>query len=191
MMEHGTEEVRALMAAWRKGDETARDTLFELFYEELRSLSAALLRREGNISLSTGDLVSEAVIRLVALDRIDWQDKAHFMVLAARMMRRVLVDHARKKSANKRGHYRVTLITELNGGAGEAMDLQRLDEALIRLQGIDPIRAEIVELRYFGGLTVEETAKVLDTSASSVKRSWRAARAWLLAALEEERRSFD
>lgn len=190
-MEHGTEEVRALMAAWRKGDETARDTLFELFYEELRSLSAALLRREGNISLSTGDLVSEAVIRLVALDRIDWQDKAHFMVLAARMMRRVLVDHARKKSANKRGHYRVTLITELNGGAGEAMDLQRLDEALIRLQGIDPIRAEIVELRYFGGLTVEETAKVLDTSASSVKRSWRAARAWLLAALEEERRSFD
>ncbi|MEM7661989.1 MAG: ECF-type sigma factor [Pseudomonadota bacterium] len=190
-MEQGTGDVKALMEAWRAGNEPARDKLFELLYSELRTLSAALLRRESHVSLSSGDLVNEAVIRLVALDKIEWQDKAHFMALAARMMRRVLIDYARKKSADKRDHFRVTLITELNGAAGDAMDLQKLDEALIRLNSIDPVRAEIVELRYFGGLTVEETAEVMDTSPSSIKRSWRAARAWLLSALEEERRSLD
>ncbi|MEO0785242.1 MAG: ECF-type sigma factor [Pseudomonadota bacterium] len=185
MSEVNAEQARPLLAAWRAGDEGARDSLFSLFYDELRAVSAALLRGEGNVSLSTGDLVNEAVIRLVGLNQIDWQDKAHFMALAARMMRRVLIDHARKKNAGRRDHFRITLITGLHHGQ-EAIDLQRLDEALIRLKGIDPVRAEIVELRYFGGLTVEETGEVVGQSPSSVKRSWRAARAWLSAALSED-----
>ncbi|MEL6360936.1 MAG: ECF-type sigma factor [Pseudomonadota bacterium] len=184
MRELNAEQARLLLAAWRAGDEAARDSLFDLFYDELRAISAVLLRGEGNISLSTGELVNEAVIRLVGLNRIDWQDKAHFMALAARMMRRVLIDHARKKNADRRDHFRVTLITGLHNGK-EAIDLQRLDEALTRLKVIDPMRAEIVELRYFGGLTVEETGEVVGLSPSSVKRSWRAARAWLSSALSE------
>ncbi|MEM1106058.1 MAG: ECF-type sigma factor [Pseudomonadota bacterium] len=176
---------RPLLEAWRRGDASARDSLFDLLYDDLRAVSAALLRGEGSASLSTGDVVNEAVIRLVGLNQIEWQDKAHFMALAARMMRRVLIDHARKKRADRRQHFRVTLVTDLGGGKSE-MDLQRLDEALARLKAIDPVRADIVELRYFGALTLEETAEVVGLSPSSVKRRWRAARAWLSVALTED-----
>ena len=185
MSEWNAEQARPLLAAWRAGDESARDSLFDLFYKELRAISAAMLRGEGQISLSTGELVNEAVIRLVGLNQIDWQDKAHFMALAARMMRRVLIDHARKKHAARRDHFRVTLITQLHDGKA-GLDVLRLDEALSRLRGIDPERADIVELRYFGGLSVEETGAALGMSPTSVKRRWRAARAWLSAALNEE-----
>lgn len=178
------EEATMLLRAWRGGDLHARDRLFTLAYAELRQISAALLRAERRTSLATSDLVNEAVLRLMRMERIDWQDKAHFLALAARAMRRVLVDHARAKSSDKRQHDRVTLVTEVHGGGAEKLDLDRLDKALIRLHAIDPERAEVVELRYFGGLSLEEVAEVTGTSDSTVKRHWRVARAWLADAMK-------
>ena len=170
---------KALLQNWRAGDMSARDELFELLYSELRQVSAALLRAESNNSLSTGDLVNEASIRLIQLDQIQWTDKSHFLALSARAMRRVLIDHARKKSADKRLHHRVTLITRFEGGA-HRLDLDVLEKSLIRLAAIDSEKANIVELRYFGGMTLEEISEVTGASASTVKRQWRVARAWLL-----------
>jgi len=172
-----------LLRQWRAGDLGARDALFTLLYSELNQISSALLRAERNASLSAGDLVNDAVIRLIQLEHIDWQDKAHFLALAARAMRRVLVDHARRKNADRRQHQKVTLVTDLGAGAPQRLELDALDKALIRLAVIDRQRAEIVELRYFGGLTLEEVADVLGISPATVKRSWRAARAWLLDAM--------
>jgi len=178
-------ETRDLFDSWRAGDDAARDALFARFYNDLRRVSAALLRREGRVSLSTGDLVSEVVMRLIQLNQIDWRDKAHFMALSAKMMRRVLIDHVRRKQADKRYHQQVTLITQHGAGKADAVDLLRLEEALRRLQAIDPKRAEIVELRYFGGLSVEEVAEVTGLSASTVKRSWQASRVWLMQAISD------
>ena len=175
---------KGLLDAWRAGDISARDQLFDRLYEELRKISASLLRREGGISLTTGDLVNEAVMRLIQLEKINWQDKAHFLALSARMMRRVLIDHARKKNTDKRHHQKVTLVTNVIGGMNEAYDIHQLEDALMRLQDIDKNRAKIVEMRYFGGLSLKEVAEVMGTSTSSVKRSWRVSRAWLLNALE-------
>jgi RNA polymerase sigma factor (TIGR02999 family) len=181
--EEREEKAKALLTAWRGGDTTARDQLFDLVYRELRQISAALLRAERNTSLSTGDLVNEAVLRLIKLDRIEWADKAHFLALSARAMRRALVDHARRKRTDKRQHDKVTLMTQIHGGGVEQLELDRLDKALIRLQAIDAERAEIVELRYFGGMSLEEVAEVMGMSDSTVKRHWRVARAWLADAM--------
>lgn len=178
---------KALLDKWRSGDEAARDELFSQLYSELRRISASLLNREGGASLSTGDLVNEAVLRLIDLERIEWQDKAHFLALSARMMRRVLIDHARKKNSDKRSHQKVTLVTHMAGGGPESVDIHHLESALVRLQAIDETRAKIVEMRYYGGLTLDEIAGVTGMSASNVKRSWRASRSWLLNALEEEK----
>jgi len=179
------DDVTRLLKEWRDGSDAARDQLFAKLYHELRLVSAALLRNEGRISLSTGDLVNDAAARLIRLDNIDWQDKAHFMALSARMMRRVLVDHVRKKDADKRHHQKVTLITHLVGGNSETVNIQRLEHALLRLQAIDPVRAQIVEMRYYGGLSLEEIGAVVGMSPSTIKRNWRASRAWLLSAIEE------
>lgn len=177
-------DTKALLQAWRDGDTNARDELFERLYSELRQVSAALLRSESNSSLSTGDLVNEAAIRLIRLDQIDWADKSHFLALSARAMRRVLIDHARKKKSNKRHHHKVTLVTRIEGGALR-IDLDVLEKALIRLSIIDAEKASIVELRYFGGMSLPEIAEVMNTSESTVKRQWRVARAWLLDAMKE------
>ncbi|MEM7081513.1 MAG: ECF-type sigma factor [Pseudomonadota bacterium] len=171
--------VAVLLDEWRSGDLDARDALFDQLYHELRLLSAAMLSREGAVSLSPGDLVNEAVIRLMSLESINWNDKPHFMALASRMMRRVLIDHARQKKSNKRKHQKVTLITELQGRNDQAVDLLALEEALVKLKNINDSHASIVEMRYFGGLTVDEVASVMDASPATVKRGWRAARAWL------------
>lgn len=178
-------EVMQLLDAWRGGSSAARDHLFEKLYAELRLVSAALLRKEGRVSLSTGDLVNDAAVRLIGLEHIDWQNKAHFMALASRMMRRILVDHARKKNANKRHHQKVTFVTRLVGDQTESVNIQKLEHALVRLHAIDPVRAEIVEMRYYGGLSLEEIGVVVDMSPSTIKRNWRASRAWLLGALED------
>ncbi len=178
-------EIKTLLSAWRGGDAVARNKLFDLLYVELRKVSAVLLRGEGRVSLSTGDLVNEAVMRLIRLDQIDWQDKAHFMALSARMMRRVLIDHARRKDTDKRQHQKVTLITQIIGGEAVTIDLMNLEQALIRLHVIDPERADIVEMRYFGGLSLEEIAEVMNVSPSTVQRGWRASRAWLRTAMVE------
>ena len=173
---------KAMLDRWRAGDMTARDQLFSLLYTELRQVSAALLRAESNASLSTGDLVNEAAIRLLRLDQIEWADKSHFLALSARAMRRVLIDHARKKKSDKRHHYKVTLVTRIQGVV-QRLDMDVLEKCLIRLSVIDPEKASIVELRYFGGMSLEEIAEVSGVSESTVKRQWRVARAWLLDAI--------
>lgn len=172
-----------LFAAWRAGDERARERLFALFYEDLRGVAAALLRRERNVSLSTGDLVHETVMRLVQLNRLRIEDRAHFMALASRFMRRTLIEHVRAKRRDKRDHRKVTLVTRFE--ADSAVDLSGLDEALLRLQALDGQRAEIVEMRYFGGMTTGDIAEVLCLSEATVKRRWSAARAWLIDAMRD------
>ncbi|MGB3627528.1 MAG: ECF-type sigma factor [Henriciella sp.] len=177
-------ETQVLLQDWRSGDTAARNVLFERLYTELLQISAALLRAERNNSLSTGDLVNEAALRLIQLDRIDWQDRAHFLALSAKAMRRVLIDHARKKKADKREHQKVTLVTRFEGDP-HRIDLDNLEKALIRLSALDEEKANIVELRYFGGLSLAEVGDLLGVSESTVKRQWRIARAWLMNALQE------
>ena len=171
-----------LLQDWRNGDMRARDQLFNRLYTELQQVSAALLRSENNSSLSTGDLVNEAAIRLLQIDKVEWADRTHFLALSARMMRRILVDHARRKQTAKRAHHKVTLVTRFEGGR-QSMDLDALDKALIRLKAIDEDKANIVELRYFGGMHLAEIGEVMGTSESTVKRQWQVARAWLKDAL--------
>ncbi|MCI4646409.1 MAG: ECF-type sigma factor [Hyphomonadaceae bacterium] len=189
MSENSQVEAKLLLDAWKSGDLASRDKLFDLLYTELRQISAALLRAESNNSLSTGDLVNEAVLRLIQLDHIEWADKAHFLALSARAMRRVLIDHARRKGADKRRHEKVTLVTRLGDGKQDRLDLDHLEKALIRLSVIDKSKADIVELRYFGGLTLEEVGEVMGQSESTVKRQWRVARAWLLDAMRDPEES--
>jgi RNA polymerase sigma factor (TIGR02999 family) len=172
-----------LLAAWRGGDLAARDRLFALLYPELRRAAAAMVRREPGLSMSTGDLINEAVARLIGLNRIAWTDRAHFMALAARMMRRALLDHVRSRRRLKREHQKVELTT----GIADAPDveLEDLNAALERLAAIDAERADIVEMRYFGGMEIADIAVVLGMSESTVKRRWNAARLWLLEALTQ------
>jgi RNA polymerase sigma factor (TIGR02999 family) len=176
-------ETATLFASWRAGDDRARARLFELFYAELTRAAAGMLRRERNVSLSSGDLVHETVLRMIQLRQIDVEDRAHFMALASRFMRRALIDHVRAKQTDKRGHQRVTLVT---GVAGDRpLDLTGLDHALIRLGSLDGQRADIVEMRYFGGMSLGDIASVLSLSEATVKRRWVAAWAWLIDAMED------
>lgn len=181
-MGNDMQQTKMLLGDWRRGDVGARDQLFDRLYSELRKVSAALLRAESNSSLATDDLVNEAAMRLIEMDRIDWADRSHFLALSARAMRRILIDHARKKNSEKRSHERVTLMTRFEGGQ-QRLDLEELETALIRLQAIDEDKAKIVELRFFGGLTPAEIGEVLGMSDSTVKRQWQVARTWLLDAI--------
>ena len=181
-MSSDVQHTKILLADWRAGDDRARDQLFERLYSELGKISASLLRGERNSTLSAGDLVNEAAIRLIQIDDIDWANRSHFMALAAKAMRRILIDHARKKNANKRAHDRVTLLTKFEG-AQQSLELDALEKALIRLNNIDQEKAQIVELRYFGNMSLAEIGEVLGTSESTVKRQWRVARTWLAEAM--------
>ncbi|WP_050808199.1 ECF-type sigma factor, partial [Asticcacaulis biprosthecium] len=142
---------------------------------------AARLRREYNSSLSTGDLINDAVLRLMQVERIEGDNRAHLIALASRLMRNILVDHARLKATDKRKHHKVELTTQVEGG--QRLDLKSLESALIRLKAIDEGLMELVEMRYFGGMTVEDIAEVTGLSEATVKRRWLAARAWLTDAL--------
>lgn len=177
-----SDDVRGLLAAWRGGDRTARERLFARLYAEIEHAAAAMLRSERRVSLSVGDLVQETILKLIRLDQIDWQDRAHFLALTSVMMRRVLVDHVRNKRRAKREHQKVELVTNIPG-VGPA-DLEEINEALERLARIDRERAEIVEMRYFGGMEISDIALVLGVSESTVKRRWQTARAWLYEALQ-------
>ena len=182
------EEFTGLLAAWRGGDLAARDRLVALVYPELRAIARRQLANErGDHTLQPTALANEAYMRLSRLDRIDWQDRLHFVRMASRLMREILVDHARRRAAGKRdGGERVplTLLDATAAPAGD-IDLVALDAALDRLAEVDPARAQLVELRYFGGLTIEETAEALSISPATAKRHWQAARAWLFEALSE------
>jgi RNA polymerase sigma factor (TIGR02999 family) len=175
--------VTELLVRWRAGDEQAREEVMALVYDELRRRAAAYLRRErAGHTLQPTALVNEAYLRLVGQDRVAWQGRAHFMAIAASMMRRVLMDHGRRQKRRKRGGgavSRVTFDERLVPSGGRELDLVALDEALDALAALDEVKARIVELRAFGGLEVEETAEVLGISAPTVKRHWAFALAWL------------
>lgn len=174
-------QTRILMGRWRDGEPDARDQLISRLYPELSQIAAARLRREYNSSLSTGDLINDAVLRLMQVERIEGDNRAHLIALASRLMRNILVDHARLKATDKRKHHKVELTTQVEGG--QRLDLKSLESALIRLKAIDEGLMELVEMRYFGGMTVEDIAEVTGLSEATVKRRWLAARAWLTDAL--------
>ena len=174
-------DVTTLLRDWCHGNQQVKEELFELVYDSLRKLARAHLRRErADHTLQPTALVNEAYMRLVDQTRIEWQNRAQFLGIASQMMRRILVDHARAKNAERRGGGvpNVT-FTDALGKIESDDQLLRLHDALDVLAKVDPAAAKVIELRYFGGLTIEETAEVTGTSASTVKREWLAARTWL------------
>lgn len=175
-------EVTQLLVDWSNGDQSALDRLMPLVHDELHRLAHLQMRRERHgHTLQTTVLVNEAYLRLVDQRRVSWQNRAQFFAIAAQMMRRILVDYARKRRYAKRGggacHVSLDEAVALSGGRAAALLL--LDEALSSLASIDPQQCQVVELRYFGGLTVEETAEALGLSIDKVKREWSTAKAWL------------
>ena len=174
--------VTALLGEWSRGNQTALDQLLPLVYAELRRVAARQLRNErANHTLQPTALVHEVYLRIVDQRQVDWQNRAHFFGVAARVMRRILVDHARRHGASKRGDgVRCVSIDEAKDmAASNEMPILALDQALDRLESVDPDLARIVELRAFGGLTIEEAAHVLGVSPSTAKRDWRTAKSWL------------
>jgi RNA polymerase sigma factor (TIGR02999 family) len=179
--------VTALLRAWRDGDDDALEQLTPLVEAELRRLARGYMRRERpGHTLQTTALVNEAFLRLTDARRVRWQDRAHFLGISARLMRRVLVDHARSRGYRKRGGgaQRVTLDEGLVTSPEPVVDVLALDRALEALAAVDVRKSRVIELRFFGGLSVEETAEVLHVSADTVKRDWRLAKLWLLRELE-------
>jgi RNA polymerase sigma factor (TIGR02999 family) len=175
--------VTELLRAWADGDDGALERLTPLVEAELRRLARGYMRRERRgHTLQTTALVNEAFLRLTDARRVRWQDRAHFLGISARLMRRVLVDHARSRGYQKRGGgaRRVTLNEGLATAPEPALDVVALDRALSALAAVDARKGRVVELRYFGGLSVEETAEVLGVSPDTVKRDWRLAKLWLL-----------
>jgi len=174
--------VSVLLRAWGRGDLIARDELMTLVYEELRRLAGAYLRRErGSHTLQPTALVHEAYMRLAAQDRTTWKNREQFFGIAAQMMRRILVDHARSHQAAKRPDAagRVVLDERLASVEPRDCELLELDEALTELEAVDSRLARIVELRYFGGLSEQEVASLLGVSRSTITRDWHTAKAWL------------
>jgi RNA polymerase sigma-70 factor (ECF subfamily) len=176
-----TNEVTQLLMDWTSGDKAALDKLTPLVYDELHRLARHYMRRErAGHTLQTSALINEAYLRLID-QNIAWQNRAHFFGIAARVMRQILVDHARAHQYAKRGGgaQKVSLDEAANLAQGRAADLIALDEALKSLAAFDAQQARIVELRFFGGLTIEETAEALGISHATVERDWSMARAWL------------
>lgn len=181
-------DVTQLLLKWRNGDKAALEELMRLVNYELRRLARACLRREhAERTMQTADLVNEAFLRLIKADQVDWRDRAHFFGVAAEAMRRVLVEEARRRKRLKRGgsRTRVDLDQALTVTVERGVELLALDEALDWLSQFDPRKCRVVELRFFGGLTVEETATALDVSVDAVKRDWSTARLWLAQRLNE------
>ncbi|MBV9506206.1 MAG: sigma-70 family RNA polymerase sigma factor [Acidobacteriia bacterium] len=174
-------EVTKLLLAWSAGDQRALEKLAPIVYDELARLAHQYMRRERpGHSLQSTALVHEAYIRLVHYPRMDWQGRAHFFSVAAQAMRRILVDHARRKNQKRGGGLRrMSLDDAIDLGGGRGRDLVALDEAMNALARVDARKAKVVEMRFFGGLSVEETAEVLKVSAITVKREWSTAKLWL------------
>jgi RNA polymerase sigma factor (TIGR02999 family) len=177
--------------AWREGDRAALDELIPIVEKELRRLANHYMRRQRpGHTLQTSALVNEAYLRLIDYKNMQWRNRAHFFAMAAQAMRRVLVDHARSKNYAKRGGgaLKVTLDEGTIVAEEKAVELIELDDALTDLAALDPRKSRIVEMRYFGGLSVEETAEVLGLSAVTVMREWRSAKGWLLRAMSKGNR---
>jgi RNA polymerase sigma factor (TIGR02999 family) len=177
-----TKDVTRLLLDWSAGDRAALDQVMPLVYDELRRLAGQYLRRQRpGHTLQPTALVHEAYIRLVDQSHVQWQNRAHFFGMAAQVMRRILVDHARRHQAAKRGSgaRTVALDDAVSFSKERQVDLVALDDALTGLATFDPQQCRIVELRFFGGLTIEETAEVLGLSPATVKREWNMAKTWL------------
>jgi RNA polymerase sigma-70 factor (ECF subfamily) len=182
------QDVTLLLSALTRGEEQAASKLIPLVYDELRRLAASYMRRErGDHTLQATALVNEAYLKLVEQRSVDWQSRAHFFGIAAQLMRRILIDHARGHLRQKRGgEQQIVSLDEVFVISQQQSDeLVALDDSLERLAKIDPRQAKVVELRFFGGLTVEEAANVLGVSPKTVKREWSVAKAWLYADLKD------
>jgi RNA polymerase sigma factor (TIGR02999 family) len=184
-----TETITELLLDWRSGNKRAFDKLVPLVYTELRRLARNYMRRQrAGHSLETAALINEAYLRLLDYKDMRWQNRSHFFAVAAQAMRRILVDHARRRDYLKRGGgaLKVSLDAAAVVGEERAAELVALDDALHELAKFDPRKSQIVELRYFGGLSVEETADVIGVSPVTVMRDWRASKGWLLKAMQAE-----
>ena len=180
------ESVTALLQAWNAGDEEAGRHLMPLVYGELRRRAAGFLRRERHDhTLQPTALVHEAYLRLVGRHE-PWRNRSQFFGIASNLMRQILVDHARRRGAAKRDGVKVTIDEAVLPAAEREVDLVRLDDALLELAALDPRQGRLVELRYFGGLTLEEAAEVLGVSVATLKRDWTLARAWLFDRLRQD-----
>jgi RNA polymerase sigma-70 factor, ECF subfamily len=190
-MTPSSQEVTQWLVAWSNGDQTALDQLIPLVHEELRRLAHRYMGRERRrdrrgVTLQTTALVNEAYLRLIDARNVRWEGRAHFFAISAQLMRRILVDYARSRNRAKRGGEarRVSLEEAAAFSAESAPDLVALDDALDALAKIDERKSRVVELRFFGGLSVEETARVLNVSPETVLRDWRLAKSWLLHELD-------
>ena len=195
MAELDSVEITGLLRAWGRGDQVAFDQLMPLVYDRLRAQARRQLRgeRSGGL-LQTTALVHEVYLRLIGTQEVSWQDRVHFFALSAQIMRRVLVDAARARTAAKRGgrgvrqeHSSPVDLDQIPTIDSSASSLCALDDALEGLSRIDPRRARVIELRFFGGLSVEETAEVLEVSPQTVMRDWRLARAWIARELRSDK----
>lgn len=187
MTDDPSHQITLLLGEWGKGDQRARDELIPLVYDELRRMARNYLRRrQADNSLQTTELIHETYLKLVRNQDQNWANRAHFFAVAAKAMRHILVDHARAKHANKRGgqQERITLAEEMATTTLQSEQVLALDEALRSLTELDQRKGDVVELKYFGGLTNEETASALNISVETVKRDWRFARTWLLRELD-------
>lgn len=176
------QEITQLLLSWSKGDNAALDQLIPQIYPELRRLARRYMNRESPAhTLQTSALINEAYLRLVNQQAVEWQDRTHFFAVAAQVMRHILIDHARRHQYGKRGggaqHLPLDEVSVVN--RERAAEFVALDDALTRLAVIDYRKSQIVELRFFGGLTVAETAEVMKLSVITIKREWRSAKAWL------------
>jgi RNA polymerase sigma factor (TIGR02999 family) len=186
-MAEGHESVTTLLTNWRQGDQQAAEKVVTVVYDELRRLAARYMRAERpDHTLEATALVNEMYVKLVASEPVPWQNRAHFFAVAAQQLRRILVNHARDRQAEKRGGKRVKLsLSYVNGMAQpHEQDLLDLEQALERLEQLDPRAARVIELRFFAGLTEEESAEALGISVPTVKRDWAFGRAWLLRHLQ-------
>jgi len=181
-------DVTGLLHEWRQGDDEALDKLTALVYDELRRIARRYLRHERDYhTLQTTALINEAYLRLINQQHAGWQNRAHFFAVTAQIMRHVLIDYARRRHYEKRGGkdaQRVSLNDETVMSHTRARELIELDEALKELARLDERKSRVVELRYFGGLSIEETADILEISPMTVRRDWRAAKAWLYRQIE-------
>ena len=181
-------ETTQLLRAWASGDQDALEQLTPRVYDELRRIAGHFMQGERpGRTIQTTALVHEAYLKLIDVTNVDWQHRAHFFAVSAQIMRRILLDRARRRVAAKRGGAapRLNLDEVPDIGSGRARELIALDDALNALAKVDPRKARVIEMRFFAGLSVEETAEVLKVSSDTVKRDWRLARAWLLAGLSD------
>ena len=183
-----TQEITLMLKAWSSGDQAAREKLIAAVYDELRQIAGQYLRRERpHHTLQATALANEAYLKLIDLSEVTWQDRAHFFAVAAQVMRHILVDYARQQGAEKRGGglQKLTLEAAVSLASERDLDLLALDEALAQLARFDPQQSQVVELRFFGGLSIEETAAVMGLSPATIKREWTLAKAWLHQRLSE------